>query len=81
MWYCSIISTDIIHFSGMYSWSCSAGSDWKQWVCSWQIEVAILHTPVYLDSIVQAMSAEQVFTLEKQAQLQFSDVAAIFLTH
>jgi len=27
------------------------------------------------------MSAEQVFTLEKQAQLQFSDVAAIFETH
>lgn len=52
MWHCSVISTDIIHYPGMYSWSCSAGSDWKQWVCSWQIEVAILHTLVYLDAIV-----------------------------
>lgn len=81
MWYCSVISTDIIHFPGMYSWSCSAGSEWKQWVCSWQIKVAILHAPVYLDAIVKAMSAEQVVTLEKQAQLQFFDVAAVFQTY
>lgn len=44
-------------------------------------KVAVLHSLVYSDSIVQVMSAEQVLTLGNQAQLQFCDVAAISEAH